>query len=165
VCSGIWADFAAQAMKIATQASRIVPDPSVGAFAKTSAYAVEQNEDREHQADVADDVDDERFNGCGDGRRLEEPEADQKVRCRADEPPAHEQPDEVVGEHEGQHREDEKVHVREKARDRAIAPHIADRVDVDQPADAGDDASPQERERIEPEPEREAAYPVKEMDV
>ncbi len=39
--SGICADFAAQPMKIAMQASKTVAGASVAAFAKTSAYAVE----------------------------------------------------------------------------------------------------------------------------
>jgi hypothetical protein len=80
----------------------------------------EEREDREHDADVADDVDHERFLGRGDGRRLVEPEADQEIRRQADEAPTDEQPDEVVGEHERQHREHEEIHVGEEARDRSV---------------------------------------------
>ena len=47
-------------------------------------------EDREHDADIAEDVDDERFARRSDGRRFVEPEADQKIRCEANETPAHE---------------------------------------------------------------------------
>ncbi len=103
---------------------------------------LEQREDREHDADVAEDVDHERLAGGGDGRRLVEPETDQKVGRQPDQTPAHEQPDDVVGEHQREHGKHEEVHVGEEARDRAVVPHVADRVDVDQTADAGDDQRP-----------------------
>ena len=96
-----------------------------------------------------------------DGRWLVEPEADQEIRSEADEAPADEQPDEVVGEHQRQHREHEEVHVREEARDRFVARHVTDRVDVDEPADAGDDQRPDERERVQQQPEGEARRPAK----
>ena len=51
----------------------------------------EDQEDREHHADVADDVDDERLARGGDRRRPLEPEPDQEVRRQADEAPADEQ--------------------------------------------------------------------------
>ncbi len=94
-----------------------------------------------------------------DRARAVEPEADQEVRREPDQPPADEQADDVVAEHQRQHREDEEVHVGEEAREGAVAVHVADRVDVDQEADAGDDQRPHECEPVELQPERPAGEP------
>ncbi len=92
-----------------------------------------------------------------DGRSVIE--ADQQVRREADEAPADEQSDEVVGEHEREHREHEEVQVGEEARERVLAGHVADRVDVDQEADAGDDHRPDQRDAIPLQAERELRQP------
>ena len=125
----------------------------------------DDEEDREHDADVADDVQNERLARGGDRAAAFEPEADEKVRSQADEAPADQQPDPVVREHEQHHREDEEIHVREEAREGAIAVHVSDRVEMDEKADAGDDKRPEQRERIEREPEVEAAHPREEREM
>ena len=98
----------------------------------------EHQHDRERHAEVADAVDDERLLG---GRRrglLVLPEADQQVRRQTDALPTEEHHQVVGGEHQREHRGDEQVEVREEPATAGIVGHVADRVDVDQRADAGD---------------------------
>ncbi len=67
------------------------------------------------------------------------PEADQQVGRETDEAPAGQQEHEVRRPGPAQHREDEQVQVGEEAPLLVVAVHVADRVDVDQEPDAGDD--------------------------
>ena len=123
---------------------------------------VPDHEDAERHADVADRVHDEGLLGRRHGGRALPPEADQQVRREADEPPAGEQEHEVPGEHEQQHREHEQVEVREEALLLGIALHVADRVGVDQEADAGDHEQHHGRERVDEDAhvDQEAAAPT-----
>ena len=109
----------------------------------------EHQHDRERQADVTDPVDDERLLGRGGRGRLVLPEADQQVRREADALPADEQHEVVVGEHQQQHRRDEQVEVAEEPAPARVVLHVADRVDVDQRADAGDQQHEQRRQLVE----------------
>ena len=52
------------------------------------------------------------------------------------------------GEDEHQHRRGEQVEVGEEPREPLVAVHVADRVEVDQRADAGDQQDPGDRERV-----------------
>ena len=98
----------------------------------------EHHHQRDGKADIADAVDDERLLGRGGGRRLVLPEPDQQVRRQADAFPADVEAQVVVGEHQQQHRREEQVQIREKPTAVRVFGHVADRVDVDQRADAGD---------------------------
>ena len=98
----------------------------------------EDEERPEHQADVADDVDDERLDARARRGLAPVPERDQQVGRRADERPADDQQQEVARHDQQQHREDEEVQVREEPRVAAVATHVGDRVEVDQRRDAGD---------------------------
>src|SRR6266849_7980760 len=113
----------------------------------------EDQEGGEDHPHVADGVHDEGFASCQDRRPALEPEADQQVGTEADEGPADDQPDEIPGEDEKEHREDAEVHVREEARVAGVLSHVADRIDVDQEADAGDYQHNQGRERVDVEVE------------
>ena len=75
----------------------------------------------------------------GRGAVLLEPEPDQQVGAEPDALPAHEHQRQVAAQHEQQHEEREQVQVREVAHALLVVRHVADRVDVDQRADAGDD--------------------------
>ncbi|KAG0751772.1 hypothetical protein G6F24_014042 [Rhizopus arrhizus] len=65
----------------------------------------EQQADAQHEAEVADAVDQERLHVGEDGRRAGVPETDQQVRDQAHRFPAEEQLQEVVAHHQHQHRE------------------------------------------------------------
>ena len=111
--------------------------------------APEEQEDAEDEAEVADAVDDEGLVAGGRVRLLPAPEADQRVRAEPDALPADEHQQQVVAEHQHQHREREEVEVREEAPVRVVLVHVADRVQVDQAADAGDDQDHGAGERVD----------------
>ena len=70
---------------------------------------------------------------------LIEVEADQQIAAQPDAFPADEQQQVVRRQHQHQHEEHEQVQVGEEPVVAALVRHVADRVDVDQRADAGDD--------------------------
>jgi len=106
----------------------------------------------QHQGDdepeVADAVDDERLLACGRCRRLLEPERDQQIGAEPDQFPSHEQNGKVGAEHQDQHRGEEQVEVGEETGVALVTVHVADRVQVDQRADTGDDHRHQRRQRV-----------------
>src|SRR5439155_552201 len=65
--------------------------------------------------------------------------------------PAHEHEQEVVGQHQREHREHEQVEVQEEPAERGIVRHVAGGVDVDQEADPGHDQRHHRRQRIQHE--------------
>ena len=84
---------------------------------------------------------------------LREPERDQEVGAGADALPAEEGDEHVAAQHQHQHREDEQVQVHEELRELRVAVHVADRVQVDQRADAGDEQRHRDRQRVDQEPD------------
>ena len=103
------------------------------------AQTPEEQEGSQQKAGVTDAIDDEGLlAGAGIGF-FGKPETDQQVRAQPDAFPTDEQKRQVVGEHEDEHRAGEQVEVGEVAREAGLVRHVADRVDVDQKADAGDD--------------------------
>ena len=81
------------------------------------------------------------------GELLHEVEADQQVAAQPHAFPADEQQQVVRRQHQHQHEEHEQVQVGEEAVVAAFVRHVADGVDVDQRADAGDD---QQHDRGQP---------------
>ena len=126
--------------------------------AKTSvklsvAEVGDEQEHRQQEAEVADAVDDEGFlAGVGGGVFLEV-EADEQVRGEAHALPADEEQKEAAGQHQDRHEEHEEIEVGEEAPVTLFVRHVSDRVEVDQEADAGDDAEHDEREVIDGEGE------------
>src|SRR6185312_1921598 len=59
--------------------------------------------------------------------------------------------DEVVGEHQDEHRRDEQVEVPEEPAPPGIVRHVPDRVEVDQAADPGDEQHERQRQRVQPQ--------------
>ena len=125
----------------------------------------EHQEDRQRQADVADPVHDERLLGRGGRRRAVVPEADQQVGREADALPADVERHEAVAQHQQQHRRDEQVQVGEEPPPARVVRHVADRVDVDQRADAGDQQHERQRQRVEQQPEVDVAASRAEIQV
>ena len=81
------------------------------------------------------------------------PERDQQVRRETDALPAEVEHHVVVAEHQQQHRRDEEVEVAEEPPAARVVRHVADRVQVDQGADAGDQQDEDRRQRVEQQPE------------
>ena len=117
---------------------------------------LEDQEHREHEAEVADAVRDERLLARDRGRVALEPERDEQVRAEAHALPAQEGEQEARAEHEHEHRRREQVEVREEPAEARVAVHVPDRVQVDQRADAGDEQDHRRRERIDEEAEVDA---------
>ena len=117
------------------------------------AEVLDQQEERDEEAEVADAVGDEGFFACVGGRVLEEEEADEQVGGEADALPADKHEQVVVGQHQGQHEEHEEVEVGEEAVVAALMLHVGHGIDVDEEADAGDDQHHDHREMVEVEAE------------
>ena len=113
----------------------------------------DQQEHREQEAEVADAVDDEGFFAGVGGGVLLEVEADEQVGGETDALPADEEQKEARDEDQDEHEEHEEVEVGEEAPVAFFVRHVADRVDVDEEADAGDDAEHDEREVVDGEGE------------
>ncbi|MPM40358.1 hypothetical protein SDC9_86998 [bioreactor metagenome] len=116
-----------------------------------------EQRDHQHQRDrhrhVTDPVHHERLGG---GLRRPWPllpEADQQVGRQTDALPAEEQQQVVVRQHQDQHRRDEQVQVGEEPAPVGVVGHVADRVDVDQRPDTGDQQGEQDRQLVDPQPE------------
>jgi hypothetical protein len=107
--------------------------------------------DAQHEAEVADPVDQERLHVGVDGRRPRVPEADQQVRHQAHRFPAEEQLQEVVGHHQHHHREGEQRDVGEEALVAVVVGHVADGVDVHHQRHEGDHAHHHRGQRVDQE--------------
>ena len=84
------------------------------------------------------------------------PEPDEQVGAEPHPLPAHEEEREAAAEHQQQHEEGEEVQVREEADAVVVVGHVAQRVDVDERADAGDDQHHHARERVDEQAEGDA---------
>ena len=91
---------------------------------------VEDGEDAQREAEIADPVDHEGLEGGVVGAGPVEPEADQQVGGDTDAFPAEEHLDEIVRRHQRQHREGEERDIGEEPRLVRVMRHIADRVDM-----------------------------------
>ena len=120
---------------------------------------LEDQEDGEQEPGVTDAVVDERLLARRGGRLALEPEGDQPVGADAHALPAHEREQQVVRQHQEEHGEHEEVQVDEELRVVPVALHVADGVQVDERADAGDEHAHRHRQRVDqgPDGHRQAA--------
>ncbi len=109
----------------------------------------EEPDDSKKKENIADARGDEGLFRCRCGRGLLIPEADQQVRRKSDQLPAHEQQQQAVGDHHAQHRSGKQRQEAEEARVVLVVRHVADGVDEDQQADEADHHQHDGRERIE----------------
>ena len=109
----------------------------------------EHSEDAEREPEIADAVDDE----CLDRRRVRFglliPEADEQIAHQADALPAEKQLHEIVRRHQHQHGEGEQRQVREEPRPERVVLHVADRIEMDEGGDGGDDDQHHRGERVD----------------
>ena len=158
-CSGTWADLpqapssSSRPITVAVVAPGIAASPAFTSTKAEEPKVGQHQHDRHRHAQVTDPVDHEGLLGRRRRGRLVLPEADQQVRGQADALPADEQHQVVVGEHQQQHRGDEQVEEPEEAAPPLVVGHVADRVDVDQAADAGDQQHEQDRQLVDQQPD------------
>ena len=119
----------------------------------------DQGERTEQETQVADAIDDERLAGGVIVFGVGVPKADQQVRAQTDAFPAKESHRQAGAQHQQDHREQEQVQVSHETGKAAIRPHIADRIQGDQRADAGDEQQHHARQAIEQEAERQRERP------
>src|SRR4029434_5717080 len=99
----------------------------------------EQQKHAQHEAEVANAVDDESlFAGVGSGF-LEEIKADQEIAGEAHAFPSDKEQNVIGSEDQNQHEEHEEIQVAEKAVVAALVGHVAGGVDVDEETYSGDD--------------------------
>ena len=113
------------------------------------AVGEETRHDPEREAEIADAVRDEGFDGRIVGRAFLEPETDQQVGRDAHTFPAEEQLQEVVRGHQREHRESEEREIREEPRPVRIFGHVSDRIDVNQERDRVHHHQHDGRERVD----------------
>ena len=92
----------------------------------------------EQKTEIADAIEDERLLACIGGGFAQVVKADQQVRSKTHALPADEHQQEVFRQHQGQHEKHEEVEVGKIAPVSLFVGHVADGVDMDQKADAGD---------------------------
>ncbi len=110
---------------------------SVDAGERQGAEEGEEPEHGDGEKDIADPGDEEGLAPGVGVLPLLVPVADQAVGAEADPLPAEEEQQQVVGEDDGQHGEDEEVEQREEARIVLFLAHVADGIEVDQGRDPG----------------------------
>jgi hypothetical protein len=112
-----------------------------------------REDDAEDEAEVAHAVGEEGFLRGVSGGVFLEPEADEQVAAHAYQFPKHEHHEEVVREHDAEHREGEEAQAGEVTAEAAVAVQVAARVDVNHQPDAGDDEEHELGKRVEQEAE------------
>ena len=95
----------------------------------------EKPDHAEKKEDVADARGDEGLFRRRSCRGLLIPEADQQIRSKPDELPAHEQQQQAVGDDHAQHGPGKEREEAEEAREVFVVVHVADGVDEDEQAD------------------------------
>ena len=109
----------------------------------------EHQHDRERQPEVTDPVDQERLLRRHRRGGFVGPEPDEQVRRETDTLPADVEQQEVVGQDQQQHRRHEQVQLAEEAAPVEVVLHVADRVNVDQRPDSGDQEHEHTGKRVE----------------
>ena len=111
----------------------------------------ENGKNTERETEVADTVDNERFDRRGIRRRFVVPESDQQIAGQPDALPAKEELHQIVCGHQHQHREGEQREIAEEARTVRILVHVADGIDMHERRDRVDHDQHHGRKRIYPQ--------------
>ena len=119
------------------------------------------HQDPEHESEVADAVGEKGFLG-GRGRGVAfEPMPDENIGSEADELPKNKEHDEIVREHDAEHGKHEERESGEVARLAFVAPHVAERVDMNQRANARDEDEHHAAQIVQNKTERHDEQPGK----
>ena len=111
--------------------------------------AGEEEKHSQEKTEVAHPVDDKGLLPCIGGRILLKPESDQEIGTEAHALPSHKHQQEVVGQDEVEHHEDEEVEVGEIPGETRIVMHVSDGIDVDEETDPCDDQGHENRKGID----------------
>ena len=163
VCSGNWPDLPTIASISAAAHHRISVWPTLAferrrelsaddverADARRALHDEERHDHAGQQADVAGAGGEERLERGVAVRLLLPPVADEHERAQADELPADEQLQRVVGDDEQQHRRGEQRERGVEVRVAAVAAHVLERVDVHEQRDQRDDEHHHHREAVD----------------
>ena len=113
---------------------------------------------------VTDDLGDERLARSQHRAGPFVPVADEQVAGQGHHGPPDEQDQQVRGQHQQQHREDEQVHVAEEPPVPGILVHVADGVDVDEETHPGDHHDHERAQRVESDVDADVEIPLAEVD-
>ncbi len=123
----------------------------------------EEQEHPQHETEVTNAIDDESLLASVGGGFFQEIESDEEVAREADALPADEEKHVVRGQDQDEHEKHEQIEVGEEAVIAPLMGHVADRINVDEPADAGDDHEHDDGElislEVEARSERACGYP------
>ena len=128
-----------------------VAEGGQGGHVVERADGAEDQEHGDHEPEVADAVGDERLLARRRRRGPVEPEGDEEVGAGAHALPAQEGEQEVVRHHQHEHGEGEQVQVDEELGELLVAVHVADGVEVDERAHAGDEQGHGDRQGVDQE--------------
>src|ERR1700674_1534135 len=103
-----------------------------------SPERAEQQKHSQHEAEVADPIDDERFLPRVRSRFFQEVETDEQITREPHALPTNEEQHVILSQHQDEHEEHEQVQIRKEAVVPALMHHVSGRVNVDQPADTRD---------------------------
>ncbi len=115
--------------------------------------ALPQQDDADHETDIAGAGGDERLLGGLGGGALLPIEADEQERADADQFPADEEQEQVVAHDEHEHGGGEELEEGEEPVVARLTLHVADGEDVHHQGDGGDDAEHEDRHRIDEQAE------------
>ena len=102
------------------------------------AQVQKQHKHADRHGRIADPGDHKSLARRGAVGRVRMPKADQQIAAQADTFPAHKQQQQVVGQHQHQHRRDKQVHIGKKPAVIRIVAHEQRGINMDQQADTGD---------------------------
>ena len=119
----------------------------------------EQQEHPQHEAEVADAINDERFLAGVGSRLFQKIETDEQVARKAHALPADEEQHVVRGHHQDQHEKHEQVEIGKETVVPALMCHVSGRVNVDEPAHAGNHHQHDHRKLIDLKVESRAEIP------
>src|SRR5262245_9452774 len=104
-----------------------------------TAELSDKKEKSEHKTEIADAVDDESLISCNCVGVILVPKPDKKIGTETHTLPTDEEHQKVISHHQQEHEEDKEVQIHEETNHPFVVTDIAERIDMNQKADAGDD--------------------------
>src|SRR5262245_27429186 len=99
----------------------------------------DQQKNAEHKAEIADAVDDESLISRDRVGVILVPKPDKEIGTETHALPTDEEHQKIISHHQQEHEEDKEVEINEETNHPFIVPDIAERIDMNQEANAGND--------------------------